>query len=175
MKRALITLTALLPAFYLLTIGLCLLINPEDETLFFLLGVYILIGLLLPCLLGFFTRDADTKLLALGNIWMAAGNVTLLMAEIIYWVVLFHQNRIAEENGAWGGGLGLVLILILYLPHWISYFFTHIAMSINCNSALRGICSKSVKAAHVILHLLPASDLISAIWVYRCVKKHSTP
>ena len=170
MKKASTILTAMLPVMYLMAIGLSIVINPNDETLFLILGSYMLIGLLLPCLLFLFTAQAARKFLSIGNIWIIVGNLVLFIAEIVYWLIALKETQIAEANGAMGGGLGLVLLIILYLPHWITYLCSRIVVSINCHRASKGICAQEIRALHALLHLLPVTDLASAIWIHYKVK-----
>ena len=170
MKKASTILTAMLPVMYLMAIGLSIVINPNDETLFLILGSYMLIGLLLPCLLFLFTAQAERKFLSIGNIWIIVGNLVLFIAEIVYWLIALKETQIAEANGAMGGGLGLVLLIILYLPHWITYLCSRIVVSINSHRALKDICAQGIRALHAFLHMIPVLDLVSAIWVHWKVK-----
>ena len=172
MKKTIVWLNALLPVIYLMAIVLSILINPEDETLFLILGVYAFIGLLFPCLLPLLTSNASRKFLATANLWICISNLSLLMAQGIYWFIVLEETRKATANGAMGGGLGLVVLILLYLPHWASYFVTRIACAVNCARILR---HKSYYNHNYILyalmHLLPITDLISAMLVLRQVKK----
>ena len=171
MRKVTTIFNALLPVLYIAAIGLALLINSEDETLFVILGIYLLIGVLFPCLLFIGSTDTSRKFLASSNIWILAGNLLLLCVEIIYWFIVWNETRIAEANGAMGGGLALFLLIVLYIPHWITYLFSRIAAAITCRRALQGISTGNIYALHMLLHLLPFTDLLSALWVYRTVKK----
>lgn len=170
MKKTVTILTGLLPVIYAGMIGLLIFVNPQDEMLFALMGLYTLLGLVAPIMFSAVTTKAERTFLAVSNVWFYGVNLLFFLAEIIFWLVRLEQNRIAEQNGAMEGGLGLVLLILIYLPHWISYLVTRLAGSVSCERSLRGICGESVKALHIILQLFPGADLISAVWVLRRAK-----
>ena len=171
MKKAIVWFNALLPIFYLMMIGLCILIDVEDEPLFIIFGIYLFIGLLLPCLLILLTSNLSTKFLAAGNLWISISNLSVLTAQVIYWLISLKETQIAEANGAMGGGLGLVLLILIYLPFWASYFIARIACTVNCVRILRRKAGKNDYVLYAIMHLLPITDLISAIIVLFHTKK----
>lgn len=70
-----------------------------------------------------------------------------------------------------GGGLGLLLLIILYLPHWFSYFLTRIVGAVSCYRALQGIVPVNARLVFSLLQLIPGADVISAVLVLRRVKK----
>lgn len=170
MKKVFAVLTALLPAVYLVSIGLSAVYGAEDEALFTILGLLLVIGFLLPVWFAFLAARADKKFLAVCNIWFYSGNLLLFALEIALWVHRFIENRIAEQNGAWEGGLVLVLLILLYLPHWINYLVVRIVGAVSTGRILSGICEKRTRANLTDLQLLPVADLISAILVLRKVK-----
>ena len=171
MKKAIVWLNALLPVMYLMMIGICILINPNDEMLFFILGIYSLIGLLLPGLLALLTANTSNRLLATGNLWIAISNLSLLAAQAIYWFTRLIEIQIAAANGAMEGGLELVVLILLYLPHWVSYFLARIACAINCVRVLLHKSNNANYILYALMHLLPITDLIGAMLVLRQVKK----
>lgn len=171
MRKAVTILTGLLPVIYVGMMGLMICFDPGDEALFAAMGIYTLLGLVLPIALGVLTAKAEPEFLATGNVWCYCINLVLFLAEVIFWLVRAEQNRIAEQNGAMEGGLGLVLLALVYLPHWVSYLATRLAGAINCERSLRGICREGITALHIILQLFPGGDLISALWVQRRIKK----
>ena len=171
MKKTVAILTGLLPFFYAGMIVLLILVNSDDKMLFALMGIYSLMGLLLPLLFNALTTKAARKFLARCNVWFYGGNFAFFLAECIFWLVRLEQNRIAEQNGAIEGGLGLVLLILIYLPHWLSYMFTRIAGAVGCARVLQDKSSPSVRICHILLQMIPITDLISAIWVLHHVKK----
>lgn len=170
MKKTVTILTGLLPVIYAGMLGLMVLVNPQDELMFALMGLYALLGLVAPLVFSAVTANGERRFLAVSNVWFYSANLLFFLAEIIFWLVRAEQNRIAEQNGAIEGGLGLVLLILIYLPHWISYLVTRLAGAVSCERSLRGICSDGVKALHAILQLFPGADLISALWVLRRIK-----
>lgn len=171
MRKAVTILTGLLPVIYAGMIGLMICFDLGDEALFAVMGIYTLLGLVLPIALSALTVKAEPEFLASGNIWCYSINLVLFLAEVIFWLVRAEQNRIAEQNGAMEGGLGLVLLILVYLPHWVSYLATRLAGAISCARSLHGSSRAGIKALHIILQLFPGTDLISALWVQRSIKK----
>ncbi len=171
MKKVAFIATALLPVVYAFLIGLAALSDLNDDPLFIALGIYIFIGLILSCLTAVWGAKMDAKAIAVGNIWLFGVNLAFFIGEVILWLVQLEEVRIAEQNGAMGGGLGLLLLIILYIPHWATYCFSHVAGAVGCARALKGRCGDGAKLLHCFLHLFPVTDLASAIWVYRKVKQ----
>ena len=174
MKKTLSALAALLPLIYIASLMLLFLLNAEDAPLVGFMIAYCVIAAVLLVGFSIVTNGAKRSFLAVTNIWIYAGNLLLFLFETIYWMVQLEQTRIAEQNGAMGGGLGLVLLILIYLPHWFSYLLTHIAGVINCVRTLHGRYSGGVCAFHTLLQLLPVTDLISACWIVHLVKSRKT-
>lgn len=174
MKKTLSVLAALLPVIYIASLVLLVLLDAADEPLVGFMIAYCIIAAVLLVVFSILTAGAKRRFLAVTNIWLYAGNLVLFLFEAVYWLVQLEQTRIAEQNGAMGGGLGLVLLILIYLPHWFSYLLTHIAGAINCVRTLHGICSGGVCAFHTLLQLLPVTDLISACCIVHMVKKQKT-
>lgn len=172
MKKIASILVALLPLIYVGTMVTISKNRVTDEQLFVILGVYTLMGFLFPIFFSTASKKAERRFLAVSNVWFYAGNLVLLVAQIIYWLIRFEENRIAEQNGAIEGGLGLFLLIVLFLPHWISYLFTRVAGAVSCSRALKGVCRQEVRILHTILQLFIVTDLLSAIWV--CCKVSRT-
>ncbi len=169
MKKLMAVLTALLPVIYAGSLYASFLLRADDDILFVILGGFAIIGFLFPVLFCIFTAKAGRKFLAVSNVWSYAGNILLFLSEIVLWFARFQEVLIAEQNGGMEGGLGLFLLILLFLPHWFSYLFTRIVGIVSCARSLKGVCSDGVRALHAVLQLLPGTDLISAVWVLRKV------
>ena len=174
MKKVFAVLTALLPAVYLVSIGLSAVYGAEDKALFTILGLLLVIGFLLPVWFAFLAANADKKFLAVCNLWFYGGNLFLFATEIALWIHSYIENRIAAQNGAMEGGLVLFLLILLYLPHWANYLVVRIVGSVSTGRILSGICEKRCRLIHMDLQLLPVADLISAILVLRKVNAFQT-
>ena len=168
MKKAFLILLPLLPLIYVLSIAGLFFLDSNDEQLFAVLGCYIFLSLVLTICGCTRTKNTPFIMLARSNVWAAVSNLILFLAEGVYWIISLNQIKIAEANGAMEGGLMLLLLILLYLPHWISYLLTRIAGAVNCVRILR---SDSNYMLHALMHLLPVTDLISAIIVLYQVKK----
>ena len=169
MKKVFAVLTALIPAVYLIGLGISASVGAEDAALFALLGVKLILGFLLPVWYAVITANADKKFLAVCNLWFYGGNLFLFAIEIALWIHSYIENRIAAQNGAMEGGLLLFLLILVYLPHWANYLVVRIVGSVSTGRILSGICEKRCRLIHMDLQLLPVADLISAILVLRKV------
>lgn len=169
MKKMLAILTALLPAIYVGSLQVSFLLHADDDILFVILGVFSVIGILFPVLFCIFGAKAENKFLAVSNIWFYAGNLLLLATQIALWIVRYQEVRIAEQNGGMEGGLGLALLILLFLPHWISYLFVRIIGAISCARSLRGVNGTRINVLLTSMQLFPVTDLISSIIVLRKV------
>ena len=179
MKKLFAILFALIPAIYAAGTAVFLYLMPEDEVLFAVLGGVVLLSILFAvghCVHG---GKADRNFLAITNVWSIGGHFLLFAAELAWWFYSYVQVRIAEQNGGIEGGLGLLLLIVLYMPHWISYLISRITAAVNCRRILRGISSSTVQALHTFLHLLPITDLANTIWVLckvkACQRFHQPP
>lgn len=171
MKKTLATLLALLPVIYLATLGVLAWLDAADEPLLMMMLVYFVAALALHIAYTAHTTHADGRFLAVSSLWISGVNLVFFLAEIILWLVRLEENRIAEANGAMEGGLGLVLMILIYLPHWFSYLMSRITGTISCYRALNGVCSETPRLLHSLLQLLPGGDLLSTIWMIRRIKK----
>lgn len=169
MKKTFAILTALLPAIYAVGLQISAASGAEDGALFTLLGMILLFGFLFPIWFAVLSAKADKKFLATCNLWFYGGNLLLLACEIALWIIRFHENKIAEMNGGMEGGLGLALLILLYLPHWSNYLVVRIVGAISTARTLKGVSGENTRMAHTFLQLIPAADLLSAIWVLRKV------
>ena len=170
MKKLFAILFTLIPVIYAAGIAVFLYLMPEDEVLFAALGGIVVLSLIFAICHCVQSKNTDRKFLAVTNVWCISGNLLLFAAEVIWWIYSYVQVRIAEQNGGMEGGLGLFLLIIFYVPHWISYLICRVAAAINCKRALEGIGSSTIRIFHTLLHLLPIADLISAICVLCKVK-----
>lgn len=170
MKKLFAVLVTLIPALYVAGMALFLYIMPEDEVLFAVLGGTVVLSIVLCAFYSVYSKSADKQSLAVTNIWIVAGNLLLFAAELIWLIIQTVRVNIGAQNGELEGGLGIFLLIIFYLPHWISYFVCRCTAAICCQRALRGITGSTTKTIHVLLHLFPVLDLCSAIWVLWKVK-----
>ena len=171
MKKLFAVLYVLIPVFYAAGMLACLYSMPEDEVLFTLLGGIIVLSFVSCIAYSILSANAKRQFLAITNIGSISCNLLLFAAEITWLVISYIQVRIAEQNGGMEGGLGIVLLIVIYMPHWISYLICRITASINCSRALKGISSSSASIIHSILHLFPITDLISAVLVLQRVNR----
>lgn len=171
MKKLFATLVVLLPVFYVAGMILFLYISPDDEVLFTALGGFLVLGLIINCVFCAVSAKADRKFLSVCNIGCLATNLMLYIAEIVYLLICTEAVRIAEQNGGMEGGLGIALLIVVYMPHWFVYLFTRILTAVNCERALKGVCTTPVKTFLTILHLFPMFDILSAAWVLHKVRK----
>lgn len=169
MKKSIALLTAFLPVIYAGSMQLSAVLGVEDSVFLPLLFGFLLLGFLLPVIFVSITAKTDRKFLAVSNLWFYIGNLTVFVFEITMWLIRFHENHIAEQNGATEGGLGLFLLILLFLPHWISYLCVRIAGVVSTARILRDICTEKVRVLHMCLQVFPGADLISAIWVLQKV------
>lgn len=165
MKKLFAPLIAVLPLLYILAIGLPFLLRTSDSLLFCLLSACLLLTLLFTVCFYFSIDHYRPKQLAVYNILFSAGNLLLLLMEAGYWLVKKAEIQQQAQSGATEGGILLFVCIILYLPHWFSYFMVRIAGMVSCNRSLYGICSSPARLLHNILHFFPVADLISSIWV----------
>lgn len=174
MKKVFGILTALIPVIYVFGMVLFLYLMPEDEVLLLVLGGTVLLSLTFCIGYGTSSQKADSLYLAQMNLWIIGGNLVLFAAEIIWLVVSSIQVHIATQQGGMEGGLGIFLLIILYLPSWISYLICRFTAAACCFDALKEKAGNSARTLHTTLHLFPLLDMISAIWVYRKVKHFQT-
>lgn len=170
MRKVFNILVALIPAMYLGGMAAFLYIMPEDEVLFAVLAGTILLSMLLCIAYSVNSPQQDKKALCITNLWIIGGNLLLFLAEIIWLIVSSIQVHIATQNGGMEGGLGLFLLIIFYMPHWISYLICRITAAVHCCRALRGICSSGQAGIYAILHIIPVLDIVSASLVLKRVK-----
>lgn len=165
MKKMFAPLIALLPLLYIAIIGIFLVIGPSDSVLFFFMCAYLLLTVLFTicfyCRLGKYRP----KELAVYSLLFSAGNLLLLLVEVIYWIIKEAEIQQQAQTGATEGSLLLLVLLFLCLPHWSSYCIVRIAGMLCCNRSLDDMCSGGTKLAHTMLHFFPVADLISSIWV----------
>lgn len=170
MKKLFGILTALVPSFYILTIVLLMHIGTEDEvTIATIVGI-VLLALIFCAMYGAFRHKADSLFLARMNLWIIGGNLLVFLGQVVIMIITIIDVRIAEQQGAMEGGLAIVALWILFLPIRINYFFCRVTAALCASRALDNTLYDRYKALHLILHLIPVLDMISAIWVYIKVK-----
>lgn len=170
MKRISATVTAALPLVYAAAVLAMFVFRAGDDTLFSMLGGFLLLGAVANICYCVTASKADAHFIAVSNLRCLIDNLIIHIGQII-WLVIYTVNTMeAEKNGAMEGGLGVFLLMLLFIPHWLTYLMTRIACAVLCNRALKSVyCSSGVRTLHVILHLLPIADCISAGWVLRTV------
>jgi hypothetical protein len=171
MKRVFLILSPLLPVIYILSIAGLIIFDANDSQTFAVFGCYIILSLTLSVLGCIFTKDIPQLKVARSHLWSTISNLTLFICEAVYWIITLIQIRKEEEIGAMGGGLALLILILICLPHWISYLLTRITGAVNCTRILQGKSNRLDYFLHTIMHLFPVTDLISAILVLRQVKK----
>lgn len=165
MKKIFAPIVALLPIVYLLSPVTCLLIDSSDSILLGSYGVYLLLTLVSVVLFILFRKAHSAKKLAIYNIVFSAGNLAVLVAQLVYWIISVEKVHQQTQDGGMCAGLLLVVLIILYFPHWISYSLVRIGSMFTCFRSLNGICPMGIKILHTIMHFLPLADLISSIIV----------
>ena len=170
MKKAFAAVMGLLPVLYLLCLGLSFFLDAQDEPLLMMMLGYCAAALAVHIVYSVVTAQTPRRFQAVRNLWFYSVNFAFFLAEIILWLVMLRAVRIAEAEGAIEGGLILVVLILLYLPHWFSYLLTRIVGTISCYRAPQGIVSVNAQLAHCLLQLVPGGDVISALWVLRRVK-----
>ena len=165
------TLVVLLPVIYVTGMLVFLYIIQDDDYLRNILDAMLILGFLFNVAFCVLCTKSDRKFLTKCNIWSFSTNLLLYAAEIIYFIVLMAMSSDVGPSPDMGVGLGIALYIFFCIPHWIIYCFTRIFAAINCAFALRDVCSTAVKVLHLILHLIPLLDLVSAVWVYCRVRR----
>lgn len=171
MKRIVLILLALLPIIHIFSIAALIFLDADDLQTFAVFGCYTILSVTLCVLSCTITKKTPPLLLARHHLWATITNLSLLVCEVIYWIITMIQIRIGESIGAMGGGLALLILIIICLPHWISYLLTRIADAVNCTRILRHNSTEADHFLHAIMRLFPVADLISAIIVLRQLKK----
>lgn len=171
MKQGAKWLTALLPVVYCVGMQCMVLISDaSDELLFGFLGVYLLLGLFITVLHTVLFRQESPKTVATANLWITVSNLIVFLSCILLLIIRMEETRIAEENGAMEGGLGIFLLIVVYLPHWITYLLARISCAIGCARIWKGRKDGVLGDSLTVLCLIPVLDLISVIVVLRKVK-----
>ena len=173
MQKILSNVFAAMPLIYTASLLSFTQLDITDEQLFLFLAVYILAALLLAILYAASSANVPVDQTARSSIWHYSTNLAVWVAEIVFWCIRYVQDRIATQNGAMEGGLGLVLLIVIFLPHWLSYLFTRIAGAVCCARILRKEHTPETVTLHILLQLFPVTDLVSSIWVYRKVKQNA--
>ena len=170
MRKVFNVLIASIPLLYVAAVFAMVYIMPEDDTLFLILGSIFVLSILFCICYSINSKNNDPQALAVTNIWVIAGNLLLFTAEIIWLIIQTIDVQKQAQSGAMEGGLGIVLLMILYLPHWINYLVCRITAAVHCCRALQGICSSGHAGIYAILHIFPVLDIISSILVLKKVK-----
>lgn len=170
MKKLSPYLTALLPLLYLVMVGLMCLVDASDSVLIGVFLIYMVLSMLFTTVFSHYIDCYPRAKLAQYDFLFSLGNLLLFLAEVVYWLVQRTLMLEQAQNGATEGSLILLLLIILYLPHWVSYFMVRVIGIISCNRMLNGICSRGTKTLHTICHFFPATDLMSSLWVLHKIK-----
>ena len=170
MKKLFAILTALTPAFYILTLVTLYQVDAKDGFTIFSILATIVLTLIICKIYASFRHKAENLFLAKMNLWIIGSNLLIFLAQIVIMIIVIIDVRIAAQEGAMEGGLGIVLYYFLFLPSRINYLICRITAALCARRALDETLYSHRKGLHSILHLFPVLDLISAIWVYRKVK-----
>lgn len=165
MKKVFAPLVALIPVFYVLLFALFVLIDPSDNVLLGIYVAFLVASVLASILFAVFAGAHSRKSLALYNILFAAGNLLILIGQIVYWYAKLAEINGATENQPAEGLLLFFVLLIFYIPHWVSYGIVRIVGMVANWRTLRGICPNGINALHTALHFFPLADLISSVIV----------
>ena len=167
MKTATKWLMILLPVLYCVGMQSMVVLDASYEFLFGFLGGYLLLGLIATVLYSVLTRLDSPASAVKANIWILASNLLVFACCLILLTVRFIENRIAEENGAMEGGLLIFLLIVVFLPHWLTYLMARIAGAVCCSKKWPG---RKVHGELLgVLSLIPVADLIIAIILLRKV------
>lgn len=143
----------------------------SDKVLFAFLGLYMLIGLAVCTMHFTVTLQCEPKEIVMWNTWFLTSNLLVYAVSVVILIVRIIENRIAEENGAWEGGLGIFLLILLCLPHWITYGLSRISAAVGCSRASKIGFNSAIQILLTILHLFPFTDLIAAVILCRKWKR----
>lgn len=170
MKKLFAILTALTPAFYILTLVTLYQVDAKDGFTIFSILATIVLTLIICKIYASFRHKAENLFLAKMNLWIIGSNLLVFLAQIVIMVIVIIDVRIAEQQGAMEGGLAIVLYHFFFLPSRINYFVCRITAALCARRALDETLYSHRKGLHSILHLFPFADIVSAVWVYRKVK-----
>ena len=171
MKKLFAILTALTPAFYILTLVIEFQVDAKDGLTIISILATIVLTLIICKVYASFRHKAEILFLAKMNLWIIGSNLLVFLAQIVIMVIVIIDVRIAEQQGAMEGGLMIVLYYFLFLPSRINYLICRITAALCARNALDETLYSHRKGIHSILHLFPFADMASAIWVYRTVKR----
>lgn len=170
MKKLFAVLTALLPVIYIGGIFTVLKLE-NDDLLWPAAGIFLLFALIVHIVYVTLTKNSPRRFLTISNIWIIGTNFLFHITKIIVLIVITIDVQIRAQQGAQEGGLIIALLFMFSIPNWITYAFTRIAASINCYRAMHDIVHSTKELLHILLHLFPLADLISAILVLRKVNR----
>ena len=170
MKKLFAILTALTPAFYILTLVILFQVDAKDGLTIISILATIVLTLIICKVYASFRHKAEILFLAKMNLWIIGSNLLIFLAQIVIMVIVIIDVRIAEQQGAMEGGLMIVLYYFLFLPSRINYLICRITAALCARNALDETLYSHRKGIHSILHLFPFADMGSAVWVYSKVK-----
>lgn len=149
---------------------------PSEGAWFLLLGAYVLGSLILSICYGNSAKGIrrpdlcrelsdQNRLIKLHQ----------LPCDIVIWgfvIFMCISNAIATANGTMGVGLSNLFLLIAAVPYGLTRLMMLWASAAVCREVLaQPVADRQIPAftanMHIILHLLPVTDSISAIWVNR--------
>jgi len=134
-----------------------------DEWLFGFIGLYIVFSIILAAVYGLCGRDRGL------TGWSIAAKAVSTAAQLAAatWVITnWIQADIATQSGAMEAFLGPVLLIILLLPWHMADGMLRISLAVRCSRLPR----ETVSRWHILWHLIPVADLVSAIIVHRQLK-----
>ena len=137
-----------------------------DEWIFGFAGVYVLLSLILAIVYSFCGRKRRL------SGWSIAAKAvsTLFSAAMLVWLVsTWVAADIATQNGAMEAFLGVFLQILLLLPWLMADGFLRISLAVRCSYMIKP--AEKISRLHILWHLIPVADVISAIFVHRQLKK----
>ncbi len=156
MRRLLSILLALLPYGYIGgLIGMLLLDLDSDTILFGFFQLFLLCSGVVIFLYGLMQRKNP-------NLWVKLSAVPADLLAMIFTVLKIQENIEAHNGGAMSVGLSILALIIFLIPYVICRFCTMISCAVVCARTL-----KESKILHILLHLIPGADLISAAMVHK--------
>ncbi len=170
----------LIPYLYFLGLGTMALFQPEgDLYLSVLLALPPVLNLIFSVLYAIFScrKREDPRKVAFSNMMQKctaiAADVAVLAVGI---AVNLRYAQLPEDSSfgeALGAAIGMILILILMIPYGIIRINSLISCAVvgTVTAKRNGV---RLPFLHMLLHLIPVADLISAVIVYKNVKKHET-
>ncbi len=156
MRRLLSILLALLPYGYIGGLMCMLLLDIDsDAILFGFFQLFLIFSGAIMVLYAVYQKNQS-------NLWIKLSAIPADAFAIVFTVLKIQENIEAHNGGAMGVGLSIFALIIFLIPYVICRFCTMISCAVVCGKSLN-----ERKILHIILHLIPGADLISAAIVHK--------